>query len=83
MNRIITASYSSGCFCDKPVLPKGDIIENNKTFKFKAAADRYCASNGLTPVGYSQYDKVMTAVMNHKCNHRDEQTVRIEWNIQY
>lgn len=83
MKRVITASYRTCCFCDLPVLPQGEIIESGKTFRFKQAADRYCAENKLDPVCYHQSDKVMIAFMDHKCMHRDKQSVAIEWGIKY
>ena len=83
MQRIIEASYTTCCFCDKPILPTGNIIKDNGTFKFKEAADLYCKTNNLQCDNYSNKNRSMIATMDYKCSHRDKQYIRIEWGIKY
>ena len=81
----ITANYSTCCFCDKPDLLKGKPFNYEPIFQFAKHAKIYASDNNITNVvmNKSSSGKSASGILNHKCQHRDYQIVRIEWELVY
>lgn len=80
----ITAVYSSCCFCDKPELKPGQIFSTNPTFHFKKQVEIFAAKNGITDIQMSNTSgRSATGLLAFKCQHRDIQSVHIDWECIY
>ena len=81
---VITASYATCCFCDKPELPSS---KQSYAFKprwqFAKAVKEYASDNnihGLVMNGTSDHSAI--GLIDTPCKHQQQQTVRLEWEFE-
>ena len=75
----VQAVYSSGCFCDRPGLPKdARSYSTGKRMEWRKAASDYAAQAGLVELEFSPKDKVASAILPIACTHRAGQIVRLD-----
>ena len=81
----IVPTYSSGCFCEKPVLQSFKHIPFWPRFEFMKAARQCAKLNNLTIImqgtGKAR-EKVALATLAVSCRHHTTQTVRLDWQLQ-
>lgn len=80
---MITGTYSTGCFCEKPKLIPIRDISVEPRFDFLKAAKEFCKLNNLNAPIKNGRDKTAMSVDNWECKHGQKQMVHIEWNYQY
>jgi hypothetical protein len=76
------AEYTSGCFCPRPVLPKGPVIPYRPRFQFQRAAKAYADKIGMITFHASPTHKSAQGEVAHGCAHRATQWVRIDWSLE-
>lgn len=81
----ISATYSDGCFCKRPVLGELANIEIEPRFEFAKAARQWCQFNKAVFGGINTggTERSAWAEILQPCSHRERQRVRISWNLSY
>lgn len=77
---IITAEYTSCCFCNKPRFPSSKSYPLRPRWNFRKAAREYASQHGIYNLFFnkaSTHSAVGRADI--PCQHCDKQYVRIEW----
>jgi len=69
-------TYSTCCFCDKPILTDTAKLSTER-IEFKRHVREFCSQHGLTEIMFGKYNTA-SVLLNHKCNHRDNQVLRLE-----
>lgn len=83
MRAKIVATYSDGCFCERPNLPASLSFPVEPRFEFKKEAREYAKIQGITDLQWNRADRAALGILPFSCNHRTEQTVRLTWGIVY
>ena len=84
MNAKIVPTYASGCFCARPVLTELSGIPYRPRFEFAKAVRQCAAANNMKDeVFLTKGTKSAVGMLEVPCAHRDVQTVRFDWHIDY
>ena len=83
MRAKIIATYSDGCFCERPNLPASLSFSTEPRFLFKKEATKYAEIQGIENLQWNSVDKSVLGTLPFSCNHRPEQAVRLTWGIVY
>mgnify|MGYP001568903016 CR=1 FL=1 len=83
MRAKIIATYSDGCFCERPGLNPSFSFPAEPRFEFKKEARGYAQIHGIEKLQWSRSDRSAIGILPVACNHRAEQTVRLDWQIVY
>lgn len=78
----LKAGYIEGCFCTRPELPAESNTVAEGGHAFRRAVKAYAARHGMTLLDIDWFKRssyaTATLILNHACNHRETQTVRLE-----
>ncbi len=81
-NARIVASWQTCCVCNygrgNPAV--GEAFSTEPRFNFKHEAQQYAKRNGMKIIAWNKYKSAL-AMLPVKCSHRDEQHVRLSWEL--
>jgi len=83
MRAKIVATYSDGCFCERPNLPDSLSFSIEPRFQFRKQAREYARIQGIRDLQWTRADKAVMGILPIECKHRAEQAVRLTWGIVY
>lgn len=78
----LKGTYSEHCFCTRPPMTVLSRLPYYPRFEFAKYAKLFAQENKLTWGGLNKY-KSAWAVLLEPCAHREQQTVRIDWELEY
>lgn len=78
----VCASYSSCCFCERPVFPPSELVADSPRVPRKKMLESYAAQHGMviehyTPLAYGNGASA-SATLSLPCAHRQAQIIRLE-----
>lgn len=78
----IVASWQTCCQCNyaRGNTPPGETFSTEPRFNFKREARLYAKHNGMKIIAWNKYKSAL-AMLPVACPHRDEQHVRLSWEL--
>ncbi len=78
----IVASWQTCCQCnhDREPFQQGRAFSTEPRFNFKREAQQYAEETGMEVIAWNKYKSAL-AMLPVKCSHRNEQHVRLSWEL--